>query len=96
MHTYVVSSELKKLHYTLICKRGVANSMTVCTDVPYSSKFSRSKTSVIQPAQLLTDNITAQIDTPIGLKNFVDKIFVINLHLTKITKIIDLKNLTVF
>ena len=25
--------------------------------IPYSSKFSRSKTSVIQPAQLLTDNI---------------------------------------
>ena len=25
--------------------------------LPYSSKFSRSKTSVIQPAQLLTDNI---------------------------------------
>ena len=28
----------------------------VCMYVPYSSKFSRSKTFVIQPAQLLTDN----------------------------------------
>ena len=58
--------------------------------VPYSSKFSRSKTSVIQPAQLLTDNIfiAALIDTPIGVKIFVDKIFVIYLHLTKITKLL--------
>ena len=33
---------------------------------------------------------------PIGLKIFVDKILVINLHLTKITKVIDLENLELY
>ena len=52
--------------------------------LPYTSKFSRSKTSVIQPAQLITDNnFRDSIDMPIGLNIFVDKIFVIHLHLTK-------------
>ena len=32
----------------------------------------------------------------IGLKIFMDKIFVINLHLTKITKFIDLENLELY
>ena len=33
---------------------------------------------------------------PIGLNIFVDKIFVIHLHLTKITKFIDLENLELY
>ena len=33
---------------------------------------------------------------PIGLKIFMDKICVINLHLTKITKLIDLENLELY
>ena len=61
--------------------------------IPYSSKFSRSKTSVIQPAQT---TFFAPIDMPIGLNIFMDKIFVIHLHLTKITKFIDLENLELY
>ena len=56
-----------------------------------TSKFLRSKTSVIQPAQLITDNnFRDSIDMHIGLNIFVDKIFVIHLHLMKF---IDLENL---
>ena len=57
----------------------------------YSSKFLRSKTSVIQPAQLLTFMTPIAIDIPTGLKIFIDKIFVI--HLLHLTKIIHLENL---
>ncbi len=61
-----------------------------------SSKFSRSKTFVIQPSQLLTDNnfrdplLIWLVGTPIGLEISVDKIFVIHLTFTKITKILAL------
>ena len=56
---------------------------------------------MIQPAQLLTDNtfrdsLLALIGMPIRLRIFVDKIFMINLHLTKIMKFIDLENLELY
>ena len=42
----------KYILYSVLCTLYDVATRTV----PYSSKFSRSKTSVIQPAQLLTDN----------------------------------------
>ena len=53
--------------------------------IPYSSKFSRSKTS----EQLFVIHCCSNRNI------FVDKIFVIYLHLTKITKFIDLENLVI-
>ena len=57
--------------------------------IPYNSKFRRSKTSLIE-------FLAAPIDMPIGLNIFLDTIFVIHLHLKKITKFIDHENLELY
>ena len=53
---------------------------------------------MIQPAQLLTDNVIHCCSNRHAHRGkfFVDKNFVINLHLTKITKLFDLENLELY
>ena len=57
--------------------------ISILAEIPYSSKFLRSKTSVNQPVQLLTDNNFREIHCCSNrhahrAKHFVDTIFVIH------------------